>query len=426
MAISAASCRSSAGTADETAVIIDGWTTSFMNYIKIYTEAENRHSGIWSDSAYRLSKTAGANDTYILDIKENHVKVEGLQISLTNSGGYTGCKVVNIDSQVTDSEISLNSNIVKGTISEANSEGTGVYANGADTTAKIYNNIIYDFVNGATANTGGITTATGGSYYLYNNSLIDNYLGINIGAGTAVAKNNIVKGSGDTNAYIGTFASGTDYNATDGTDDIGQGTNNKTGQAFSFVDEAGDDFHLVFTDVGAKNSGMDLSADANISFSVDIESEIRSDTYDIGADEEMTVIWDGSESSNWATGANWAGGAAPTPDSDVIIDGNYTNAPTLDLTSGLTTINSLSLGANNASALTLSNGNSTTNKLVVTEDVDIGANGTLTHTANSTAETHTINLEAGNFTMADGGTINVNNKGYQSSEGPGQGGDYSG
>ncbi|MCK5590598.1 MAG: hypothetical protein KAI72_01460, partial [Candidatus Pacebacteria bacterium] len=208
---------------------------------------------------------------------------------------------------------------------------------------------------------------------------------------------------------------------TDGTDDIGQGSNNKTEQTFSFVDEAGDDFHLVLTDVGAKNSGTDLSADANISFSHDIENEIRSDAYDIGADEEMTVIWDGSESSDWATGANWAGGAAPTPDSDVIIDGNYTNAPTLNLTSGLTTINFLSLGANNASVLTLSNGNSTTKKLVVIEDVNIGATGTLTHTANTTAQTHVINMEAANLTIQNSGTINIDYKGYQTDEGPGAG-----
>ncbi|MCK5591548.1 MAG: hypothetical protein KAI72_06300, partial [Candidatus Pacebacteria bacterium] len=419
LAISVASCRSSAGTADTTAVIIDGWTTLETNYIKIYTETENRHSGIWSDSVYRLSLTAGANDTHLLDIKENHVKVEGLQISLTNAGGYTGCKAVNIDSQVAPSGISLNSNILKGIISETNSQGMGIYANDADITAKIYNNIIYDFVNGAAANTAGITTATGGIYYLYNNTLIDNYLGINIGAGTAAAKNNIVKGSGNTNAYTGTFAAGTDYNATDGTDDIGPGSNNQTTQTFFFVNESGDDFHLSSADSGAKDSGADLSNDSNISISDDIDGETRLGAWDIGADMAGDVIWDGSESSDWLVGANWTGGAAPTSDSDVIINGNYTNAPTLDLISGLTTINSLSLGDNNASVLTLSNGNSSTNKLIVTGDVNVGVNGTLTHTANTTAQTHIVNLEAANLIVQ--GAINLNSKGYQYSEGPGQG-----
>ena len=141
------------------------------------------------------------------------------------------------------------------------------------------------------------------------------------------------------------------------------------------------------------------------------------------------ITWDGSESSDWTVGDNWVGGVAPASGDDVIIDGVYTFAPTLDLTSGTTTINSLSLGATAASIFTLSNGSSTTNKLVVTGDVNIGASGTLTHTANTTAQTHTINLEAANLTITDGGTIDVNAKGYQSSTGPGEGanhGDYSG
>ncbi|MCK4946439.1 MAG: hypothetical protein KAS59_09275, partial [Alphaproteobacteria bacterium] len=263
--------------------------------------------------------------------------------------------------------------------------------------------------------------ATGGTYYLYNNTLIDNYLGINIGAGTAAAKNNIVKGSGDTNAYAGTFAAGTDYNATDGTDDIGEGTNNKTEQTFSFVNETIDNFHLASDDAAARDSGTDLSGDTDLSVSDDIEGDTRLlGVWDIGADAAGDVTWDGSESTDWAVGANWAGGSAPTSVETVIIDGNYTHAPTLDLTSGTTMIKGLSLGENNASVLTLSNGNSTTNKLVVTGDVDIGVNGTLTHTANTTAETHTINMEAANLTIASGGgTIDVNAKGYQSGSGPG-------
>ncbi|MCK5591767.1 MAG: hypothetical protein KAI72_07410, partial [Candidatus Pacebacteria bacterium] len=237
------------------------------------------------------------------------------------------------------------------------------------------------------------------------------------------AKNNIVKGSGDVNAYIGTFAVGTDYNATDITDEIGSGSNNQILQTFLFVNESGDDFHLAAIDTSARNSGTDLSADVNLSISDDIDGNIRLGAWDIGADEGGKVIWDGSESSDWATGANWSGGTAPTSDSDVSIDGNYTNAPILDLTFGSTTINSLSLGVNNASTLTLSNGNSTTNKLVVTGDADIGVNGILTHTANTTAQTHVINMEAANFTIASGGIINVSYKGYGESQGPGAGGD---
>ncbi|MCK5591336.1 MAG: hypothetical protein KAI72_05215, partial [Candidatus Pacebacteria bacterium] len=94
----------------------------------------------------------------------------------------------------------------------------------------------------------------------------------------------------DTNAYTGTFAAGTDYNATDGTDAVGAGTNNKTEQVFSFVNETADDFHLVLADSGARDSGTDLSGDADISFSNDIDGDTHSGTWDIGADEGVDKI----------------------------------------------------------------------------------------------------------------------------------------
>ncbi|MCK4946368.1 MAG: hypothetical protein KAS59_08915, partial [Alphaproteobacteria bacterium] len=191
----------------------------------------------------------------------------------------------------------------------------------------------------------------------------------------------------------------------------------------SFGDEVEDAFFLSLSDTLAKDSGADLSADPNLAFSDDIDGSTRPASWDIGADEFTSVTWDGSESTDWTVDANWVEGTAPTSGDNVTIDGNYTNAPTLNLTSGSTTIKGLSLGENNVSVLTLSNGNSTTNKLVVTGDVNVGATGTLTHTANTTEETHIINMEAANLTVEVGGFINANYKGYQSSEGTGQGGD---
>jgi hypothetical protein len=135
--------------------------------------------------------------------------------------------------------------------------------------------------------------------------------------------------------------------------------------------------------------------------------------------QAATVTWDGSASTDWATDANWVGNLVPTSADDVVINGSYTNAPTLNLSAGTTTINSLTLGATVASTLTLSYGNATDNKLVVTGDVTIGATGTLTHTANATAQTHVVNLECNNLTIEAGGQINVNSRGYINGYGPG-------
>jgi hypothetical protein len=141
---------------------------------------------------------------------------------------------------------------------------------------------------------------------------------------------------------------------------------------------------------------------------------------------DSPVIWDGSESSDWATAANWVGGVVPGQTDDVIIDGNYTNAPVLDLASGAVTIGSLTLGENNESLLTISNGDTDTKKLITTNDVTIGGNGTLTHTANSTTEQHKLFLEVGgDMTIKSGGVIDVNEKGYATEQGHGAGGSAS-
>jgi hypothetical protein len=138
---------------------------------------------------------------------------------------------------------------------------------------------------------------------------------------------------------------------------------------------------------------------------------------------QVLRIWDGSESSDWSNPLNWDIGVTPTATNDIVIDGNYTNAPVLDLAGGAVTIGSLILGENNESLLTISNGDTDTKKLIITIDVTIGGNGTLTHTANSTTEAHKLFLEVGgNLTIASGGQIDVNEKGYQGTSNSGSSG----
>jgi hypothetical protein len=95
--------------------------------------------------------------------------------------------------------------------------------------------------------------------------------------------------------------------------------------------------------------------------------------------------------------------------------------------SGSVTIRSLSIGATAVSTLTITNGNVDTKILIVTNDVTIGPNGTLTHVADWSTGT-TVGSESNrlclvvsnNLTIAAGGQINVDLKGYNSS-GPGRG-----
>ncbi|QQS61126.1 MAG: fibronectin type III domain-containing protein [Candidatus Moraniibacteriota bacterium] len=92
----------------------------------------------------------------------------------------------------------------------------------------------------------------------------------------------------------------------------------------------------------------------------------------------------------------------------------------LTLTAPQTINGNLSLGGGSTtSILTVSNG-SPTNKFTVTGNVTITNNGYLTHTANTTAETHRLFMDVGgNLDVQVGGQINVDGKGY--SAGPGSG-----
>lgn len=140
----------------------------------------------------------------------------------------------------------------------------------------------------------------------------------------------------------------------------------------------------------------------------------------------ITVTWNGSVSTDWATAGNWVGGAVPGTDADVIINGSYTNAPTLDLSAGSVTINSLSLGSSAASVLTVANGN-LDKKLIVNTNVAIGATGTLTHSANTSVLANSLSLQiGGDLTIATGGKIDLGSKGFvgragNSGYGPGAG-----
>ncbi|MDD5397225.1 MAG: fibronectin type III domain-containing protein [Candidatus Moranbacteria bacterium] len=126
-----------------------------------------------------------------------------------------------------------------------------------------------------------------------------------------------------------------------------------------------------------------------------------------------TITWNGATSSVWSLGSNWVGGVVPAATDDVVINGGYANAPNLDLTVGAVTINSLSIGSSAGSTLTIYNGDMSTKKLIVNNDLTVGASGVLTHAANSTMQTHVLNLQVGgNMTIATGGKIDVNGRGF--------------
>ena len=132
------------------------------------------------------------------------------------------------------------------------------------------------------------------------------------------------------------------------------------------------------------------------------------------------MTWLGGVSTNWATGANWNTGTPPGTSDDVVIDGG-TFQPTLSLLGGAVTVQSLSIGANNAATLTVAHADADSRRFIVSGNVTVGPFGVVTHFDNTTAEIHRLNMAiGGNLSIAAGGAISAYARGFNSCAGPGK------
>ena len=140
-AIAVASCRSSSGTADTTAVEINGWTTNADNYIKVWTDPSlgNRHDGRALDSGgnytgYSMKVTE--HWVTMIENTENYTHIEGVIIDGDNyafSGISASGDTAGIVTYV-DSCIAFNS---------SHSNAVGFMSSG-NTILKISNSIAYN------------------------------------------------------------------------------------------------------------------------------------------------------------------------------------------------------------------------------------------------------------------------------------------
>ena len=149
-------------------------------------------------------------------------------------------------------EIEFSDNLIHG---DGAHPGSGIMNYTCRGTFKAWNNIIYNV--GTPGYTAGIQTGAGTSY-LYNNTIVDIISGFAIRtAGIVVAKNNLTDAPGDD--FYGSFYPGSDFNAS--ADNSAPGFNSRLNQTFTYINRAGDDFHLAATDTGARNYALDLSHD---------------------------------------------------------------------------------------------------------------------------------------------------------------------
>jgi hypothetical protein len=273
---------------DSARLIISNWVTAPANYLKIYTPVEawevgatQRHDGKWSTNAYRMTYSPTADYHRIMRITSDYTVVDGLQFYLYTE--WTGTFCVQHDAD--DGEFWLSNCIMRGDTDRELGWYGGVLVESVNSVVRIWNNVIYDFDEFAAADGYGIRisdpTVEG---YLYNNTIYDAdacYAGNLL---NTVLKNNIAQSCNNGYASWNGENGSTDYNISNRAGDF-PGANSINDATVLFVNEAGDDFHLDPADTTAVDVGTDLSGDPVIPFSDDIDGDLRSGAWDIGADE---------------------------------------------------------------------------------------------------------------------------------------------
>lgn len=269
---------------DTTPVIIDGWNTSSIYYLNIFTPTTStevgisqRHLGKWG-SGFVLQTTNSA----CLTISDDNVRICGLQLYINGTNSFDQSNIfVTSTSGICD--IRISQNILKGPGNSTSDWCSGIeFYNASNGTARIWNNIIYNWKSSTNDNGIDLTSESDFTYYVYNNTVYGiSGTGFRL-TGTTHLKNNIAQDCGD--GYL-IVPADEDYNISDLNELELQGTNDKELTSVQFVNSSGEDFRISSSDLTAKDAGVDLSGDLYLSFSDDINNTPRSAAWDIGADE---------------------------------------------------------------------------------------------------------------------------------------------
>jgi hypothetical protein len=265
------------------AVDITGWTTGSANYIRIYTPTAERHDGTARDVSGTGCQFTHST-SHIVTLREDYVRLEGLDLKQTNSAG--SC-ILNVSGTITAAanETQITACVLQNTSSTAYVVALG---NDADAIATLINNIVYNAAStGGGINIDGIATA----YLAHNTVYSAGGTGIRWGTGVGDTHElwNNFAASGSGSAFFVSGTAGTEtggYNASDDAtgDDGGLTTgaviNLTTADQFVSLTGGSEDFHL--------KSASDLEAVGTPlgAVTTDIDADARDGTTpDIGADE---------------------------------------------------------------------------------------------------------------------------------------------
>lgn len=258
-------CYDDAAGFDDSIVIVGATTNT--SYFRIIRPASGQGHDGTSNNGFYLNSTTVQD---VINISENNFSLQDLIIGHNFNSAATRRSILNGNFD--------NISIIGCILTNQSNAGAGL-ARGIETNALATGQVI---VNTLIEDADDIAFYARGSARLYNC--------VARGAGTGFFRNgtgtiakNCLADNNSTADFTSTgWGAGTSNNAS--SDGTAPGTDSRTSQTFSFVNAAGNDFHLATNDTGAMNHGVDLSADADFAFDDDIDGDTFG-TWDIGFDE---------------------------------------------------------------------------------------------------------------------------------------------
>lgn len=275
--------------------VISGWTLDATHYVRFYV-ADGEGHNCTRGQGYRRRITGFGHGFEPL---QDFVRIEGVAIESDNNGGVgqPGDRGYHIDVGA-----SADVRVSKGYQSlYIVNDNVYAFVFNASGGVKFWNNMACADLSQPGSRVFRIAFQNSGVVYAYNNTILGNDLGAFeycIGADgastpTMHAKNNVCdrgfSPDGNATAYTdgsaGTFHANSTNNLSD--DATAPGSNPQINKFPVFANEANGNLHLAKNDAVCRDVGADLSADANIPFSDDIDGELRpiGAAWDVGADE---------------------------------------------------------------------------------------------------------------------------------------------
>jgi len=274
-------------TVDNTAVLIDGWTTGASNDISII--GDTLTLPYWDTSKYRIE--LGSTSSYPFRCNESFVNFKYLQVGQsTNVSGVAGFVLAGASGAF----------LVEYCIAYSEGDSSAAFAFGSEwntvggTTIKVKNSLFYhkDSTPGYQCNSVYMHGSSSTLWHVHNVTAYGGTAGFEEALGgwtnRVTLKNCLAANATTCFVDDGGLTSATDYNAAD--DATTTGSNSRDSQTFTFNDTSTWKLDITSGDAGALDYGVDLGSDSDLAVTDDIigTSRAQGSAFDIGHFEVVT------------------------------------------------------------------------------------------------------------------------------------------